>query len=140
MPTPTSGNFKETYLHFFINNGQRYCGLPGIYHTKISNEIFAAIKDRVEQSDIPAAEIGEEDTRRYGVQLVDGTILVEKLDAIINEKMTSLVNKETYKTTDMIAFIDLNLSSANTKLDALQRSVDSLTAKLEGLTQKIVGN
>lgn len=72
MPTPTTGELKQTYLHFFINNSQRYCGLPGIFHAKIDNGIWDAIKSTVQDSDIPAAERGETDKRLYGVELTDG--------------------------------------------------------------------
>lgn len=129
MATPTTGELKQTYLHFFINNGQRYCGLPGIFHTKIDNEIFTAIRSTVTESDIPAAERGETDRRFYGIELVDGNKIMEKLNSMPAGRMKSLVNNEEYWTTDMIAFIDLNINALNTKLNTLIAKVDELLAK-----------
>ena len=134
MPTPTTGEMKQTYLHFFINNSQRYCGLPGIFHTKIDNDIFAAIKSTVTESDIPAAERGETDRRFYGIELVDTHVLDQKLDKLMNQEMKSLVNGVTYKTTDMIAFIDLNIGTVDDKIDTLTAQVKALTEQVKALT------
>lgn len=138
MPTPTSGNFAKTYLHFFINNGQRYCGIPGIYHAKIDNGIFEAIRSRVVESDIPAAEIAETDTRLYGVLLRDEAQLASAVwwGASVEYQNQPEGSHNTNTMAEMHQATNGEVYRLGAQIKALQETLNGLVNKVEALVAK----
>lgn len=82
MPTPASGSPAQTVLHWFINNGRRYAGFPGLFHVEIPADTayFNAMQSVAADSDIPTQEKGETDPGMYGVLLVGDPLSVRYPD------------------------------------------------------------
>jgi len=91
---PTTGSPDKTVCTFFINNSRRYLAWGvGLFYVPIPNEdYFTAVKDTLQRHDIPTQEIGEQDTRVYGVELVDKQAVdrLEQNDANIGATLAVL--------------------------------------------------
>lgn len=72
---------SETVLHFFTNNGGYYSGFPGAWRVRYPDaSSYEVAKGRTAEADIPHAQLGEQDTRAYGVELVGNPWEVLALD------------------------------------------------------------
>lgn len=125
MATPTRGfgNTGNTVFHFFINNGQRYFGMPGYMHVPISNEIFESIKTVVTTSDIPCGELGETDTRLYGIQVRDSR---EIPAGVWTQGINDADNHGENPAGIVVATMSWRLLDIQQKLDALVTTVNAL--------------
>ena len=108
---PTSGSPNKTVCTFFINNSRRYLAWGvGLFYVRIpSEDYFNAVKDVLQKHDIPTQEIGEQDCRVYGIELVGR----EEIPALVGSApVHDLVDNQTHTLAEMIGFIDLNANHA----------------------------
>jgi hypothetical protein len=108
---PTSGSPDKTVCTFFTNNGRRFLAWGvGLFYVSITSEdYFNAVKDTLQNHDIPTQEIGDQDCRVYGVELVGR----EEIQALVGSTpVHDLVDSQTHTLAEMIGFIDLNANHA----------------------------
>jgi hypothetical protein len=134
---PTSGAADKTVCTFFINNSRRYLAWgAGLYHVPIPNEdYFNAIKDVLQKHDIPTQEIGDQDTRVYGIELAGREEIRAEIPALVGSTpVHDLVDNQTHTLAEMIGFIDLNANHAAGPRAKLVRAKDDPTGAIYVVT------